>query len=119
MRFPQSPLTSFKAMCVRMASEIEHLSIDDALVWAKGIKHLKKNDKVIAKIIPTIKIVRRELKDDYLGSIVESIIYQQISGSAGASITKKFKALYKDKFPTPKQFLSTPEKKVRKAGIKI
>jgi DNA-3-methyladenine glycosylase II len=100
-----------------MADEIKHLSIDDVLVWAKGIRHLKKKDKVLAKIIPKIKIVKRELKDDYLGSIVESIIYQQISGSAGASITKKFKALYKDKFPSSKQFLSTSESKVRKAGI--
>jgi DNA-3-methyladenine glycosylase II len=100
-----------------MAQEINYPSIGDRLVWTKGIRHLKKNDKVLAKIIIKVKMEERKLNDDYLEAIVESIIYQQISGKAGDAILKKFKALYKDALPSPKQFLATSEDKVRKAGI--
>jgi DNA-3-methyladenine glycosylase II len=100
-----------------MSKQIRHPSIESKLVWSKGIKHLKKNDKVIAKLIKDIKIDQRKLNDDYLEAIVRSIIYQQISGKAGSAIIGKFKMLYKGKIPLPKQFLDTPENKVRKAGI--
>ncbi len=100
-----------------MAPEIRRLSIADRHTWAKGIKHLKKNDRILAAMIKEIKIEERKLNDDYYGAIVRSIIYQQISGKAGMAIINKFKALYKGKLPTPKQFLTTSEVKVRSAGI--
>jgi DNA-3-methyladenine glycosylase II len=54
---------------------------------------------------------------DSYESLISAIIYQQISGSAGDSIEKKFKSLYNGKMPSPKKFLETPENKVRSAGI--
>ncbi len=57
------------------------------------------------------------LNRNHFEALVKAIIFQQISGSAGSSIFKKFKAVYDGKTPTPKVFLSTKEKLVRAAGI--
>src|SRR5271155_786650 len=57
------------------------------------------------------------LNRNHFEALVKAIIFQQISGSAGDSIFKKFKSLYGGKTPTPKAFLSTKENLVRKAGI--
>ena len=93
-------------------------TIADRRVWNAGVRHLRECDRVLAVVIARTKhIDDMEWHRDYYGSIVQSIIYQQISGAAGASIVRRFKALYRGKLPTPKQFLSTKEKKVRSAGI--
>ena len=50
-------------------------------------------------------------------SLIRSIIYQQVSGSAAASILNKFKGLYNNKFPKPETILKTPVEKLRSAGL--
>jgi len=50
-------------------------------------------------------------------SLIRSIVYQQVSGKAAASILKKFKGLFDDKFPTPEMVLAMPENKLRTAGL--
>ena len=51
-------------------------------------------------------------------SLVRSIIFQQLSGRAAASILKKFIALYKPKkFPKPQDVLNTSDKKLRSVGL--
>jgi 3-methyladenine DNA glycosylase/8-oxoguanine DNA glycosylase len=93
-------------------------SMKDRKVWLKAMKHLKKNDKTLAKVINKVGVIKIGWQPPSpYEAIVETFIYQQISGSAGASILKKFKALYKGRLPTPKEFLKTPERKVRGAGI--
>lgn len=51
--------------------------------------------------------------------LVESIINQQLSGKATATIFKRFKALFnnKDLFPTAEQILRKKDATIRKAGI--
>jgi len=49
-------------------------------------------------------------------ALVRSIIYQQVTGKAAASILAKFTALYGE-FPTPKQVLATSQEKLRSAGV--
>jgi DNA-3-methyladenine glycosylase II len=92
-------------------------SIADTKEWNAGIRHLKKSDKVMARLVNRLGVKRRTLKKNHFEALVTAIIFQQISGRAGDSIFKKFKALYGGKTPTPKIFLSTKEKAVRGAGI--
>jgi DNA-3-methyladenine glycosylase II len=49
-------------------------------------------------------------------TLVEAIIYQQLSEASATAITKRFLKLYK-KFPTPEQIISTADKKLRDTGI--
>ncbi len=92
-------------------------SIANSQSWKKGLAHLRKSDPVLSRLITRHKIPPIELRKDLYGALIRSIIFQQISGKAGASILKKFKGLYGNSIPTPKEFLSTPEKKVKSAGI--
>jgi len=51
-------------------------------------------------------------------SLLRSIIYQQVSGAAAASILKKFVALFGGKkFPKPAEVLKTRNAKLRSAGL--
>lgn len=91
--------------------------ISDRRVWERGKAHLRKSDKTMAKLVSRLPKEGRALKKNHFEALVTAIIYQQISGSAGDSIFRKFKSLYGGKTPTPKVFLSTKESVVRKAGI--
>jgi DNA-3-methyladenine glycosylase II len=71
----------------------------------------------MAALVKRLQMKRRTLNKNHFEALITAIIFQQISGSAGASILKKFKALYGGKVPTPKIFLLTKEKLVRGAGI--
>jgi DNA-3-methyladenine glycosylase II len=94
-----------------------HDSIAHPKVWNAAIKHLKKSDKTMAALVKRLPMKKRTLNKNHFEALITAIIFQQISGSAGASILKKFKALYGGKVPTPKVFLLTKEKLVRGAGI--
>ncbi len=53
-------------------------------------------------------------------SLVRSIIYQQVTGKAAASILAKFEALFSAKrFPTPEEVLAMPMDKLRSAGLSM
>jgi DNA-3-methyladenine glycosylase II len=51
-------------------------------------------------------------------ALVRSIIHQQVSGAAAATISARFRALYpKGVFPTPEAVRDTPAQKLREAGL--
>ena len=50
-------------------------------------------------------------------SLIRSIIYQQVSGSAAASILRRFKANYGNRFPKPAEVLKTQIEKLRASGL--
>ena len=91
--------------------------ISDKKVWAKGRAHLRKSDRTMAKLAARLPNEPRTLKKNHFEALVTAIIYQQISGSAGDSIFRRFKSVYGGRTPTPSVFLSTKESVVRKAGI--
>ncbi len=92
-------------------------TIYDKKVWSAGMRHISKKDKVIAALIKRLGAIKVNWGGDSYESLISAIIYQQISGAAGDSIERRFKALYNNRMPSPKRFLATPEKKVRAAGI--
>ncbi len=95
-------------------------SLTDKKVWANGVRVLKKKDKSLAKIINKFGNMGFESSwspSDPYEAIIVSFLNQQISGAAAASILKKFKGLYNGRLPAPREFLKTPENKVRSVGI--
>ena len=86
------------------AASIQHLSADKHLgAFIRGYGPLQ---------------FRRDHTGEPFQALCESIIYQQISGGAAASILAKFKTLWpKKKFPTPDDILKIPLLKLRSAGI--
>lgn len=82
----------------------------------KALLHLNK-DRVLAKLIKEHEIPYSEGTGDLFEDLVDSIISQQLSGKAAATIFQRFKDLYGKKFPTPKQILETPDEKLRGVGL--
>ncbi len=92
--------------------------MSDKKTFKKAIVHLKKKDKVLGRIIQKHGAISISWSpSNPYEAILETFISQQISGAAANSITKKFKALFNGKFPSPKKFLNTPLAKIRSAGI--
>ena len=72
----------------------------------------KKLEPLIRKIGPcTMRITKNPYQ-----TLVEAIIYQQLSEASATAITKRFLKLYK-KFPTPEQVINTSDKKLKDTGI--
>jgi len=82
----------------------------------KAIKFLKKDPK-FAKIIKQVGKYNVKITKNHYQSLVESIISQQLSGSAANSILKKFRKLFKSKFPKPSEVIKTSDSKLRTAGL--
>jgi DNA-3-methyladenine glycosylase II len=87
---------------------------------AEAVRHLSERDEqlkaLIAELLP-FKIEYEETESPY-EILMESIVYQSISGKAAATIFGRIKALGSDgRAPTPEQMLKLPAPKLRKAGL--
>jgi DNA-3-methyladenine glycosylase II len=92
-------------------------SLADKKTWRTAAKHLAEVDPVLAKVIQAYGPYEFELEDGYYEALVGAIIFQQLAGKAAQAILNRFKALYEGKIPTPKEFLKTPETKLRSSGL--
>jgi|TARA_B100001540_G_scaffold5716_1_gene5051 putative serine/threonine protein kinase len=77
---------------------------------------LLRSDKKIGPLIKRIGPCSMRITKNPFQTLVEAIIYQQLSEASATAITKRFLKLYK-KFPTPKQILNTSDKKLKDSGI--
>jgi len=79
--------------------------------------YLKKADPILAKIIGKVKLKERKPHKRYFESLCVSIINQQLSGKAAATIEKRFIALFGREFPSAGQVLRKSDAKLRTAGL--
>ncbi len=93
------------------------MSLSDQKVWATGLRHLRRQDAQLAKVIGKVGPYKFELEDGYYESLVGAIIFQQLAGSSAQAILNRFKKLYREKIPTPEQYLRTNEQKLRSSGL--
>jgi 3-methyladenine DNA glycosylase/8-oxoguanine DNA glycosylase len=86
---------------------------------AESIRHLKRVDPVLASIIDRVGPCRLETRREgtHFDALVRSIIYQQLSGKAAATIHARLMALYGNRPPTPAELLATPDEQLRAAGL--
>lgn len=89
----------------------------DDITSETGRQHLSKADPILKPVIQTIGPCPIRPHSNYYQELVQSIIGQQLSVKAAASIEKRFCALFGDTFPTPKQILSKDIKTLRSVGL--
>ncbi len=83
----------------------------------KALLYLSK-DRKLKVIIEKYNLPDWNEDTDLFADIVESIINQQLSGKAAATIFGRFKNLFKTKtFPKPQDVLKVPDEKMRACGI--
>src|SRR5262245_50987802 len=92
------------------------MRLDDPRV----LRHLRKSDPVLADLIrhaPRFAIRPDPMQSPY-EALFESIVYQQLSGKAAATILGRVKASFgKDPFPSPDAVLAAPDDQLRGAGL--
>ncbi len=83
------------------------------------LRHLSSRDKVLARLIKKVGPCGITIrKRSPFEALVQSVAYQQLNGTAAATILGRVKALYPHRrFPTPQDLLDTPLEKLRGAGL--
>lgn len=79
--------------------------------------HLSTHDPLLAPVIKRFGLCSVAPHDDYYRELVDSIISQQLSIKASATIIKRFIALFDDNFPTPAQILQRDIEELRAVGM--
>ena len=79
--------------------------------------HISKKDPILAEVISSSPLPLLEAHTNYYQELVESIIGQQLSVKAAATIRLRFVALFNDQFPSPEQILSCDIEQLRSVGL--
>jgi DNA-3-methyladenine glycosylase II len=82
----------------------------------KAINHLKKSDPVLAALIDRVGPCRMEFGEPTFHSLAESILYQQLNGTAAATIFDRFVRAAGDPL-TPKGILKLTDAQMRAVGL--
>lgn len=84
---------------------------------AQSATYLIKHDPILAPVIKRSKLPAFEPHSDYYGALVNSIIGQQLSVKAAASIKQRFRDLFAGKFPVPEAILEKSVEELRAVGF--
>ncbi len=87
---------------------------------AVAIRHLRRADPTLGAVMRRTRrfSVEPRATQSLYAALVESIVYQQLSGKAAATILGRVRGIYAPKrFPTPQDILDTPDDRLRAAGL--
>jgi len=86
---------------------------------AEAVRRLSEADRVLAKHITKVGPLRLELdaSESTFGALAESIVYQQLSGKAAATIFGRVRGLYPGGRLDPARVLATKDEALRGAGL--
>ncbi|HUA18599.1 MAG TPA: DNA-3-methyladenine glycosylase [Bryobacteraceae bacterium] len=83
----------------------------------KAIRHLKKADPVLGRLIERVGAYRIEYREPNFETLVRSIVYQQLSGKVAKVILGRLIALMPEGKLTPEAVLKLRPERMRKAGL--
>jgi DNA-3-methyladenine glycosylase II len=84
---------------------------------AKAAAHIAAHDPILAPIIASASLPSFTPHTDYYQALVDSIIGQQLSVKAAATIRKRFVEYFNGLFPSPEQILNTDIEQLRSVGL--
>src|SRR5690348_4796134 len=113
--FPRLTLTYHRPPLTLISSVYSH----SCFVHSESIRHLKRVDPVLAEIIERVGPCRLEIRSEgtHFDALLRSIIYQQLSGKAAATIHGRLKGLFGGRAPTPAELLATSDEQLRNVGL--
>ena len=84
-----------------------------------AVRHLTRVDPVFAEVIRRVGPCRFETHPEgsHFDAVARSIVYQQLSGKAAATIHGRVLDLYGGRAPTPLELAETPDERLRGAGL--
>lgn len=86
---------------------------------ARALRHLRAADERLAAVIDAAGpfTMRPDPELDVYQALLRSIVYQQLSGKAAATILGRVLELWDGRFPTPHELLAIDEQQLRGAGL--
>jgi DNA-3-methyladenine glycosylase II len=93
-----------------------------SLAGRKAVAALREADPVMARLVDEhVKVVRKDLREDRrgdaYGALLRSIVGQQLSTKAAASIYGRLIDIFGGHAPTPKELLKADPEEIRSAGL--
>lgn len=85
--------------------------------FSKAARHLKQCDPVLARIVTPGLPFRLHGRSDLYLDLLESIVSQQLSGKAAATIFGRFLDLFPRRYPEPRRLVRMTVGQLRKAGV--
>ncbi len=87
--------------------------------WTEAVRHLQRNDKRLAHWIERIGPPHGRVSHEHtiFYSLMRSIVYQQLAGSAASAILAKVNALFPDGRATPEGVAAMSDEALRGAGL--
>lgn len=83
----------------------------------RAVAHLSQNDPIMASIIAEHPLPDLAPHTDYYHALVSSIISQQLSVKAAATIKQRFLVLFGDRYPTPEEIIEKDTEGLRQVGL--
>lgn len=83
----------------------------------EGERHLSGKDTVLSRLIKAHGPCRLKPHTDHYGELVSSIVGQQLSVDAAATIWSRVLALFDGKMPTPDQLIEVDDDQLRACGL--
>ena len=87
--------------------------------YRASVNYLKRVDPVLAQIIENVGPcrLRVSLEGTHFQALTRSIVFQQLSGKAAATILSRVSALFPDGVPTPEGVTRITDEQFRAAGL--
>lgn len=89
--------------------------------WKQRVQHatnhLAANDPTLARVIRSTSLPTFTPHKNYYQALAESIVSQQLSVKAAATILKRFVALFESEFPSPSEILQKDIETFRSVGL--
>src|SRR5262245_46366932 len=90
------------------------------MMHQEAVKHLGRVEPILGSLMRTVGpcTLRHKNRRSPFEALLTAVAYQQLNGTAAATILGRVKALFPEKkFPTPEDLLAMPEERLRGAGL--
>ena len=84
---------------------------------AQAADYIAAHDPILEAVIKSSSLPHFQKHENYYEELVDSIISQQLSVKAAASIEKRFKDLFGGDFPEPSEIIGKDIEELRSAGL--
>ncbi len=92
-------------------------SLGDARVFKAGYEHVRKNDAKLRPVLDARGVLKFKPQGEPFESLVESILSQQLAGSAASAIIRKVRALFPDGELEAERVHRVGSRRLRSAGV--
>jgi DNA-3-methyladenine glycosylase II len=92
-------------------------SLADARTFKAGYAHIRKSDPKLRRILDDLGVIEFKPQGEPFESLVESILSQQLAGSAASAIIRRVRGLFPDGELEAKRVHRIDSRKLRGAGV--